>query len=86
MIPLAPRLTLWLLVAASPVAAGYITERCATEQQAAGAALQAEIEAACDCAGSTDHQSYVRCAKGLVRTAQREGRVSKACGRAVGMK
>src|SRR6185503_2933703 len=79
----APFLTLLLLAAASSVSASCITDRCSVEHQPAVEALRAEIEAACNCPGSADHRTYARCAKALVRTAQQNGRVSRACGLAV---
>jgi hypothetical protein len=79
----APFVTLLFLAATSPVSASCVTERCGVEHQPDVEALRAEIEAACDCPGSANHRAYTRCAKTRVRTAQRNGRVSKACGRAV---
>jgi sugar lactone lactonase YvrE len=50
---------------------------------AATAAIEAAIEAACDCAGSPHHGTYVRCATHVARTAVKNGTLSKQCKGAV---
>jgi hypothetical protein len=71
-----------LLATVAPLGADCTTRGCGAEQAAAVAALRAGIAASCDCAGSARRRNYRRCAKALVREAQHEGRISKACGRA----
>jgi len=43
------------------------------------AALRAQIDDACDCAGAPSHRAYVRCARGVIRGAARAGALPAAC-------
>jgi epoxide hydrolase 4 len=73
------------LVALITLAADIGLARCTSRRcpdAAAIAAVRAEAAAACECTVAADHRSYLRCAKDILRTARREGRLSEGCRRA----
>ena len=64
------------LLAVATADAACATKRCGLDQRDAVAALRAEIDAACDCAGAESPRAYKKCAKDVVRIALGVGRIS----------
>jgi len=46
-------------------------------------AIEAAVDAQCDCAGAPDHSTFVRCASQVAKNAVKSGTLSKQCKRAV---
>lgn len=64
---------------------GVASARCGDDpgDEAAKAAVRADVEAQCPCAAATDRGSYIRCAKGVIKAAVDGGTLPRACSSAV---